>query len=836
MLSASTLAKKSSRKPTTTLEVAAKYTINNNLRELNQLLQSQDEKENKEKSSPKMDKIQKTFETLLRALETLAKLETRNKTYNLDIEKAYYNVITKMIDFGLQENALKTARLLHSRLLKCFGKCSIATNLRHQSTTSINETNISKLKYSSDLITFFGDLCVLPLEIETKNHEEILLVIAYQLCVLRALIEYKDGQLIKLIPACFEMTGNVFDWCQKLGKLRKDIAAKQYGILIRMLSRASSQLQSLSGNNCIEILRLRAFSLRAFVETEQFKLPLFFEQCLKVGTQFEKNLKINPKISFKALLCFYQDMNRIIQPYVDQSPKCHSNLLKSATIKLSIGHLAIESLISEEEDIKYFAYIRDAKESFSTLEAAFVNESLSQEEFIDLSNLLKKGELLRKSCKTVCEMMNIGKKQDSMNLGISNKKKNTKNLALLQTPQDKERLYKAIGALVWSGASFFGIICEKLFSQYKAQHQINPCLFPPDRLFLVTLDMFDLFLRTTFNISDPHSYAICTSFIERALVIARTNCLEEPLRWISNSYYYIGGILYRENQNQDAVEPIRKSCNFLYNYLYYAKPEGKMLQEEEIKLQLGKRFEVLGACHTALGEIENARNAFEQSLRSFPISEYDKFSSLMKEESVLVASQHLPIIPRLIDRHVKSSYIDSPDAVFTPTHEIMMITRGEGIKVAGLVEYQIRVLKSHGNKVDTYKVQMTLCEKLLEWYSVEDFPLRRARSSKNQKDREHTLVLLATAKELLKTEARSLRSLSFILSEIGEDSGLYKLKQFYLATAYSWSSIVSQECRQRFPEGFKIALTLWKGILIDIHPFGDGSIVTENHLEEAKKK
>lgn len=131
--------------------------------------------------------------------------------------------------------------------------------------------------------------------------------------------------------------------------------------------------------------------------------------------------------------------------------------------------------------------------------------------------------------------------------------------------------------------------------------------------------------------------------------------------------------------------------------------------------------------------LKEASKALEQSLKYLPKRDFLQFSELVSSQTVLSASQELPLIPNIIYRYIYSTYFNCPGSGFTPIQDIFLEAGYNFIDFAGLLEYKLRVFKervldSHNIQFDFLNVEKTLIDTLLTCYLPEDYPIRRARS------------------------------------------------------------------------------------------------------------
>ncbi|CAG8500770.1 1932_t:CDS:10 [Ambispora gerdemannii] len=882
---------------------AAKATINNNLRELGQLLlqshktnnknyNGSDNKENEggpgaggstfiNLSKTEQEKIQKIYSVTIEALKVLQGLESKqmekgNNDKNFDTEKAYLNLTTKMIELELYDNALETAQILHTRLWKYHGKSNNSTAPKKSGRKSLQQINVNENESSSsELLTLYRELLRFPLDSNIDDPELIIVLLANQLNVLRCLVASKDTKLILCLPVIFKARNSIFDWCERLRHLNVELAAKQYSMLGRIIHRACHQMQSISGDNSLRSLQLRVFSMQAFIHTNLFVLDLFFEQAVRSGKHFEKACQSQSIILYQHLSKAYEEIYELVRAtYHEKFSQCPRffvwldhyayaakkangykaaisvyrlasrpmDIIKYASFKINILYHAFESLLCDEE-IDVYNYLEEAKEILFELTKSIPSKSLNQEDFNNFSNLFKTFEIFRGSCIKILDFLYINENQVTVNDNASqtNEKIHSKNKKqhVFINKVDENHLYASIYNINHLATELLSFFCESHFNQYKEYFKAAPnLLLHPDKLSLITIRTIELFIRTKLDVSrlnDDDTYSTYITYIEKAIRITRITSDSEGLHFISNMYYLIGGFYYKQNQFRIALESFQNACVTLKEYLDFLRNNHSSIDnnmKSEIESKLSKRYEVLGSCHDWLCEYQNATKDFENSLKFIPKSEYLRFSKLSATKSVFLVSQEHTIIPQLIDRYVKSTYLNCPNISFTPTHEIMLSVVEDGIEIAGLVEYELHLMKRYYQKIDLTRTQMLLCDKLLEWYSQDEYPIRRARvllekskllrRCEDSSQIQNELIILTQAIELLKSEEHS------------RDEGLLELRQFYLASAYAWLSIVSQESDNRFPEGFKIALTLWKGILAVIVPYGNGIPTTKSSVDQIK--
>ncbi|CAG8517252.1 7668_t:CDS:10 [Paraglomus occultum] len=232
-------------------------------------------------------------------------------------------------------------------------------------------------------------------------------------------------------------------------------------------------------------------------------------------------------------------------------------------------------------------------------------------------------------------------------------------------------------------------------------------------------------------------------------------------------------------------------------------------------------------------DYKKAIDIYTEALLSIPPTLIAQFSTLASSHSILSSSLIAPIIPKLIERFVKVTYLDCPEGNFTPIMELLLNKKSESEKdVVALMEYAVRVIRIVGQFEREICVRR-MVESILDIYEKEEYPIRHARvliekaklmrCSPLIEDRDKVINTLNSATELLKTE------------DFKNDVGLSRLRNHYLATAYSWVAITSQELGQPNADSFKLALALWKIILADVPPRGNEGTVSEEKLKEVRE-
>ncbi|CAG8764146.1 22018_t:CDS:2, partial [Gigaspora rosea] len=474
---------------------------------------------------------------------------------------------------------------------------------------------------------------------------------------------------------------------------------------------------------------------------------------------------------------------------------------------------------------------------------------LSKEEICAKSQLFKAVELLRRPWCKIVEFMEDASKNKSIDLSIVGKSSFMKEM-LQQFNSQKQLIYEeskvtrictAIKETIEEIALCLDTICIS-FHKYKSlfSHK-DPDYLDPEKASLIAIGLYEDLSRFTLAFYKASSLKKCVCYIEKALQIAhKTSCIE-GLFWISNSYYRIGVFYHNNNQAQLAIEPLQHACTILDQYVCKMQQISDVTSKnmETVQAHLSKRYEALGTCWNILGETKrrvlvnnfdkNARISFEKSLRSFPKKDLIQLSVLVSTQGIFSAFQQAPVISKLIERYIKLSFADDLDIDISLPHEFLLM---DDIKLAGLMEYELRVLKAFEDKLNGSKVETLLIEKLLALYYRGEFPIRRARVliEKFKVMRYKEINMQMTAMALAEEAIELLKS-----DDTGQDTSLLHLRPHYLAIAYSWIGILMLESGKQAIDSFKRALIIWRSILANIPLCFNGADVSQYDIENTKK-
>ncbi|KAL1916055.1 uncharacterized protein VTP21DRAFT_6059 [Calcarisporiella thermophila] len=289
------------------------------------------------------------------------------------------------------------------------------------------------------------------------------------------------------------------------------------------------------------------------------------------------------------------------------------------------------------------------------------------------------------------------------------------------------------------------------------------------------------------------------------------------LKVVASGYYNLGGVAYQSGRYELAVEPFRRSCDLLDEYL--EKTNQKDNAEEAGALE--KRMELLGASLLKLRQYQDALKVFFTSLARLLPTQLPSFVSSLNRTSLCNTARLCPTLPRTIDRIIRISLVELVQTNFKLPHEyIDAKENGRAEAVGGMLEYELTVLHSFFEKTDIGALMLKVVDEGISIYNEQKFPIRRARISI-----EKAKLLWTIGEENASLEADALLNCAIDLlksEEYGADAGLQQLRCFYLGVAYAWHGIAALPiCRM---DAFKKGLQLWKGILRKIPLLGSGAL------------
>lgn len=234
------------------------------------------------------------------------------------------------------------------------------------------------------------------------------------------------------------------------------------------------------------------------------------------------------------------------------------------------------------------------------------------------------------------------------------------------------------------------------------------------------IDIMVLLARMQFNIKDEDSFSQAYEYLSTAEQMCAEKKYTAGYRWLSGSYYNLGTAMIKTEMYSQAVYPMRKSSSML-------EKDTERANSNEGRLQLCKRYEVLGICCQKNKCFDDAISAFRLALKRIPVSEIEKFVKKADKTAVSTVMEQDPLIPKLIDRFLRASVIDPEQESIHFASEHINLSTIDSIQKCFIYECELKIWHALSVKMKLFKYELFIIERLLQIYDAESFPLRRAR-------------------------------------------------------------------------------------------------------------
>ncbi|KAI0089987.1 peptidase family C50-domain-containing protein [Irpex rosettiformis] len=279
-------------------------------------------------------------------------------------------------------------------------------------------------------------------------------------------------------------------------------------------------------------------------------------------------------------------------------------------------------------------------------------------------------------------------------------------------------------------------------------------------LLTCTLDSLFTLAKSALDTNKPRSIDISFNYLSRALALVTSTsetCVGSDdvanfLRCISGAFHNLGATLYQAGHYSHAVRFFDKSCPVGEDALSIRRTSttsGRADEEADeqkkserdtqwttLEEQLHRRWEILGVCHSKMGDRKAAFTAFRRCIKSFPFHS-DAFLEKTKLCSNITLWEDSPSIKHIagiIDRMTYTGICD----LFLPVEEVSLkglFTRSTNVKensslnaIAGaLLERQVDGLDGVKWKPAVHSMMGKLLQDALEVYNPQKMPVRRAR-------------------------------------------------------------------------------------------------------------
>ncbi|KAH0826731.1 cysteine peptidase C50 [Lanmaoa asiatica] len=283
------------------------------------------------------------------------------------------------------------------------------------------------------------------------------------------------------------------------------------------------------------------------------------------------------------------------------------------------------------------------------------------------------------------------------------------------------------------------------------------------------VDVFFVLARSRLHPGDVESYTPSLSYLQRAVTAVNSTATgmitaEDGatfLRCISGTLHNLGGALYTAGRFGGAVRFLGEGCILgrrvlaMYGNACIDGQAGENEREEgrqQLEEQLFRRYELLGVCHSKIGDRKPAYECFIESVRTFPYTHHlSSFSSAepfapsaplplrqlssIVERLTYTATCELFLPPAQITlRHISHTSgcpETDTDANQPPTSELMSTFPSDSRSKAGIagaiLTRQLATLESIGHKDGAREAIGRILADLLLVYGASQAPIQRAR-------------------------------------------------------------------------------------------------------------
>lgn len=234
------------------------------------------------------------------------------------------------------------------------------------------------------------------------------------------------------------------------------------------------------------------------------------------------------------------------------------------------------------------------------------------------------------------------------------------------------------------------------------------------------IDIMALLARIQFNLDEENTYQQAYEYLSTAEQMCAEKKFNEGYRWLSGSYYNLGTAMIKIELYKNAIYPLRKSSSLL-------EKDTQRASSDEGKLQLCKRYEILGICCQKNNLFDDAIKAYRLALKRIPVSAIEKFTSQSETMAVTTMIEQDALIPKLMDRFLRASVIDPYQEQINFASEYVNLTALNPIRQGFLYECELKVWNELALKMNLSKYQLFIVDKLLQLYDHDNYPIRRAR-------------------------------------------------------------------------------------------------------------
>ncbi|KAI9244467.1 hypothetical protein BDA99DRAFT_448436 [Phascolomyces articulosus] len=413
-------------------------------------------------------------------------------------------------------------------------------------------------------------------------------------------------------------------------------------------------------------------------------------------------------------------MIRPIRSLVSDSSDCtYYHAAYAATAKLSLGSVQLDKLVLANTYTDMTTTLTEINRCLSVVHSAEENYK-QPNEFTEqaLNSLLKSITMFRQSCARYYEFTErkLKKKQGS-NTSTPTSTPNGRSLSKADEMEWYECIPSIISALQHTSEVLPSTMRIMKRKPWRGKPKQMASLNEVMSAFVETMV---LVARMRFDIDDEDSYDNVYEDLSTAEDLCVFNGFSNGYRWISNAYYKVGVTMHNAEMFAAAVYPLRKACSLL-------EKDDSRASNDSGRLQLCKRYEVLGTCCQKDKRFEDAMKAFKLALKRLPLSSIESFVKEADSLAIYTLMKRQPLIPKLIERYLRATITDESDIEISFASEIMDLRLLESNQKSIIYECELRAMYMLSPSFDCTRHQSAILHTLLRHYTSEIYPIRRAR-------------------------------------------------------------------------------------------------------------
>ncbi|EIE75671.1 hypothetical protein RO3G_00375 [Rhizopus delemar RA 99-880] len=391
----------------------------------------------------------------------------------------------------------------------------------------------------------------------------------------------------------------------------------------------------------------------------------------------------------------------------------------AATAKLSLGSVQMDKMVLDHIYIDISTTFKEAVSCIELMQSTIDNvQSQDDQSAQALLAFCKSADSFRQSSKRFYEFV-LDKAIHNVTVSANDPFRTPPRAGEMVTPSDFGTWNAVIPQLNKMLQSFSDCISSGIrmiktkFADFKQKFQM-------DAIMTTFVDIMILLARIQFKVKDESTYYKALEYLHKAEDLCVIMKYNAGYSWISGSYYSMGTAMIKVDMYSKAIYPIRKSCTLLEKSI-------ECDSSDESKLELSTRYEILGTCCFKNKDYEDAGKAYRLGLRQIPTSKIKNFVDQGNSIAVSTIMENDRLIPKLMDRFLRTSIIDPKQESVTFASEHLDLSNFNLIQQSIIYECELKVWSILSLKTKLNRFQLFIAEKLLEVYEPTSYPLRRAR-------------------------------------------------------------------------------------------------------------